>query len=122
MALLYRGAGPGNHWSVTDARLMGFTPRSPGSAPSTDIIINHITQGSTNSPYISFTRSFGVALAYAQVGPNGVASLARPGYVYEVEISDDKHCEAIDPIVEIAKALPRPWSSSTMENKAFYWE
>jgi hypothetical protein len=111
MALLFRGAGPGSHWHARDARTSGFTPHSPGATPSIDFIMSHIALASTTSPYISFTRSFGVALAYAQIGPKGFASAVQPGYVYEIEISDDKHCEVLDPVVEIAKALPKPWSS-----------
>jgi hypothetical protein len=111
MALLYRGAGPGSWWHVNDARINGFAPHSPGATPSKDRIVNHIARASIKSPYISFSRSFGIARAYALVGPAGFASAASPGYVYEIEVLDDKMCTPIDPVVEISKELPSPWES-----------
>jgi hypothetical protein len=111
MALLYRGAGPGTYWHLNDARVTGFAPHSSGATPSNDFIINHIARGSTRSPYVSFTRSFGVGRAYALSGPAGYASISQPGYVYEIEVVDDTVCTVLDPVVEIAKGLGEPWSS-----------
>lgn len=109
MALLYRGAGPGSYWHTNDARTLGFAPHSPGGTPSNDRILNHIARASTTSPYISFTRSFGVARAYGLFGSAGIASVGRPGFVYEIEITDDKLCKPIDPMIEVARHLPDPW-------------
>lgn len=111
MALFYRGAGPGSYWHTNDGRLKGFSPHNPGGNPSSDCIINHIARGSTNSPYISLTRSYAVARSYALAGPAGYASVSTPGYVYEIEVSDDKKAKVLDPVVEIAQDLPKPWTS-----------
>ncbi len=73
--------------------------------------MNHIARASVTSPYISFTHSFGVARAYGLVGPNGFASTPNPGYVYEIEVSDDTICSALDPVVEIATQLAKPWQN-----------
>jgi hypothetical protein len=109
MALFYRGAGPGSHWHVHDAREFGFVPHFPEQTASVSRLIHHITRATRMSPYISFSHSYGVALAYALVGSGGFATPENPGYVYEVEISDDKECEVLDPVQEIAKSLPHPW-------------
>jgi hypothetical protein len=125
MALLYRGAGPGTYWHLRDARLDGFAPQNPGGAPSNDLIISHIARGSTRTPYVSFTRSFGVARAYAIPGSVGYSSATQPGYVYEVEVSDDKACVIIDPVVEIARNLNKPGPVrriTMMASRIFYWE
>jgi hypothetical protein len=37
--------------------------------------------------------------------------LPRPGYVYEIEVSDDKICRLVDPVKDIAKNLPTPLQS-----------
>jgi hypothetical protein len=109
MALFYRGAGPGSHSHVHDARELGFAPHFPGQTASVSRLIHHITRATTMSPYISFSHSYGVALSYAVVGPGGFATPEVPGYVYEVEISDDKECGVLDPVKEIARSLPHPW-------------
>ncbi|WP_348751651.1 hypothetical protein [uncultured Aquincola sp.] len=85
-SVLYKGAGPGSHWHVHDARLTGFSP-SATAPPTPAGVVRHIAQGSLVSPYISFTTSFAVARQYALVGVGGVASSASPGYVYEVDVS-----------------------------------
>lgn len=108
MAIFFRGDGPGSHWHVNDPRLSGFIPHFPGALPSDSRLLTHIACASTRSPYISFSRSFGVAQAYALVGPGGMATRSTPGYVWEIEISDDKGCRVLDPVVEIARALPHP--------------
>jgi hypothetical protein len=108
MALFYRSAGPGSHSHVHDAREFGFAPHFPEQIASINRLIHHITRATTTSPYISFSHSYGVARSYAVVGPRGFATPENPGYVYEIEISDDKECGILDPVKEIAKSLPRP--------------
>ena len=108
MAVLYRGDGPGSHWHTHDARVTGFIPKSPGALPSNSRLMNHIARASVGSPYISFSRSFGVARTYALLGPHGVATHANPGYVWEIEVADDTVCRVLDPVIEIAKTLPSP--------------
>ncbi len=112
MATLFRGAGPGNYWHTQDARVTGFSPHFAGATPSVTGIMNHIARGSSNSPYISFTKSFGVARTYGVVGPGGFATLSVPGFVYEIEVADDSLCRPLDPVVKIAERLGDPWVSS----------
>jgi hypothetical protein len=116
MALFYRGAGIGSHWYNNDARVSGFAPHSPGATPSIDRVMYHVARGSTVSPYISFSRSFGIARADGITGKSGFATAARPGYVYEIEISDDKICKLIDPVVEVAASLNRPWENVSYQH------
>jgi hypothetical protein len=71
--------------------------------------MHHVARGSIVSPYISCSRSFGVARAYGIVGPKGFASAGRPGYVYEIEVSDDRICRTLDPVKEVAEHLRMPW-------------
>ena len=71
--------------------------------------MTHISAGSVRSPYVSFTRSFGVARHYALVGPTGLASRLNPGYVWEIEIAADNVCNVLDPVKEIARTLPSPY-------------
>jgi len=68
------------------------------------------------SPYISFTRSYGVARAYAIVGSKRFATTSDPGYVFEIEISEDAGCRVLDPVREIAQKLPMPWQSPNYQH------
>lgn len=60
MAVFYRGAGPGTYWHAHDARIEGFAPHFPGLIPGETMLMRHIAHTSTDSPYISFSHSFGV--------------------------------------------------------------
>src|SRR5689334_12591960 len=106
MAIFFRGAGIGSFWHNKNAQLAGFAPHSPGAMPSNSSLMSHIALASIQSPYVSFSRSFGIARAYALVGPGGMARPGAPGFVYEIEISDDSICRVLDPVVEIGKHLP----------------
>ncbi len=112
MPLFYRGAGPGTYWHVNDARLTGFTAQSPGMARGINQLRLHIARGTVASPYISLTRSYGIAWNYAVFAGTtvAVATVANPGYVYEIEI--DKPAPAgvvlFDPIKEVADEVPKP--------------
>jgi hypothetical protein len=114
MAIFYRGAGIGSHWHANNARLIGFVPWNPaGSPPSADRLMQHIGNGITESPYISLTRSFGVAHGYAVAGKGGIATPSNPGQVYELEIANadvgpGKGFELIDPVKELSTALNDP--------------
>ena len=108
MAIFFRGDGLGSYWHRNDPRLQGFTPHAPGAMPSESRLLSHIANASLRSPYISFSRSFAVARAYALVGPEGLATIKNPGFVWEIEIPDDKVCRVIDPVIEIARGLPKP--------------
>jgi hypothetical protein len=115
LALFYRGAGPGTYWAVNDARLRGFVPQQPGAAPNITRLMSHIRLGTTTSPYISLTRSFGVARDYARAGTTGTADPSNPGYVYEIELADPlpTGLQILDPIQEIAHALDSPLTTPT---------
>ncbi len=117
MALFYRGAGIGTYWHANDPRLSGFTPRSPGMQASTDRLMRHIGNGTTTSPYVSLTRSYGVALGYALLGKMKPTK-SHPAYVWEIELTDPLpgNCQLLDPVQEIAKALPPPLHSPSYQH------
>jgi hypothetical protein len=112
MPLFYRGAGVGTFWHLNDARVNGFTAQAPEVVPSIDRLMQHVARGTINSPYISLTRSFGVAWNYA-VFYGRSATLAThnsPGYVYEIEINDPlpSGLQLLDPLKDVAAAAPAP--------------
>jgi hypothetical protein len=113
MPLFYRGAGVGTYWHEQDARLTGFTPQSPGMATSIDRLIVHISNGTTSSPYVSLTRSYGVAWNYAMFFGRTQPTATNPAYVYELEINDPLPAGLllIDPVKEIAAEAPSPAQS-----------
>lgn len=73
-------------------------------------LVHHIARGTTISPFISMTRSFGIACGYALNGRRAVSS-AQPGYVYQIVIeeNDGHQTKLLDPIVEIASQLQSPY-------------
>jgi hypothetical protein len=103
MPTFYKGIGPGTHWHAIDLRTNGLSARAPGVQPSISALIAHIRLGTTQSPYISLTRSYGVAESYARVG-RITATQQNPGYVYELVINDPlpSGMVLIDPAVDIA--------------------
>jgi hypothetical protein len=115
VALFYRGAGPGTYWALNDARLTGFVAQRPGATPNVSRLISHIRIGTTTSPYVSLSRSFGVAREYALSGTAGIAGPSNPGHVYEIELTDPLPggLEILDPIQEIARTLNSPLASPT---------
>ena len=114
MATFFRGAGIGTYWHANNALLSGFTAQFPGGARN---FLNHIRVGTTNSPYISLTRSFGVAWSYA-MGGHAVPTAANPAYVYEIDISDPlpPGVTLIDPISDLARTLPAPQASFSYQH------
>lgn len=110
MATFYRGAGIGTYWHTSDARLSGFTPHSPGAAPSPDSLMNHIARATIKSRFVSLTRSYGVAKDYAINASRILPTSSNPGYVYTIEIDDPSqhHITLLDPIIEVANHLPNP--------------
>ena len=110
MAFFYRGAGIGTYWHDYDAREKGFQPQDPGADSTVSRIMQHIARGTTNSPYVSLTRSYGVALGYATFGRTKTPpSAERPVFVYEIEIDEShKDIVLVDPLVEITKTFPHP--------------
>jgi hypothetical protein len=113
MPIFYRGAGVGTHWYINDARISGFSPQLPGVTGSISQIMNHIARGSTNSPFVSITRSYGVALNYALYGGLSYPTASNPSYVYEIEINDPPPpgLQLFDPVKDIAVSAVSPISS-----------
>ena len=103
MAIFYKGAGVGNHWHTNDPRHSGFTARSPSVAPSSDRILTHIAEATTTTPYISLTKSYGVALGYAlSARTTSTTTAVQPGYVWEIQLNEPlpSNLKLIDPVVE----------------------
>jgi hypothetical protein len=75
--------------------------------------MSHIRVGTTTSPYISLSRSFGVARDYALVGAASIADPSNPGFVYEIELAEPLPAglEILDPVQEIARTLNPPLAS-----------
>ncbi len=110
MAIFCRGAGIGTYWHIHDARQSGFIARSPQMQPTSDRLMLHIARGTVNSPFISLTRSYGIALNYANFFGNEIPTPQNPAYVYEIEINEPipSGYKLLDPIKEVAPVLPAP--------------
>lgn len=112
MPILYRGAGVGTYWHARDARVEGFLPQWASADPSPSRILHHIARGTVSSPYVSLTRSFGVACAYAIAGTRRATAKA-PGYVYEIELFAENGPPLIDPVTAVSTGLLDPLAEST---------
>lgn len=110
MPFFYRGAPVGSYWHGKDARLQGFTPQSPHILSTVNRMVQHIAQGTAASPFVSLTRSYAVAWAYAVLFSRTPATAVNPAYVYEVEINDPAPpgLSLLDPVNEISTALSDP--------------
>ena len=111
MTVFYRGAAPGTYWNTNDARLSGFTARTPGMLHSADRVIQHVYNALTNSPYVSLSLSYGVALHYALEMGTSQPTALNPGFVYEVEVNASHGVDLIDPVKAVATGAPDPLSS-----------
>jgi hypothetical protein len=109
MARYFKGAALGSHWHLNDARLSGFTAINVANSHSGAAIINHIVHGTSNSPYVSITKSWMMALQYARQSrlPDVAATANLPAYIYEIDFTDTT-VSLYDAIVEIGKTLPTP--------------
>jgi hypothetical protein len=118
MPIFYRGAGVGTYWHENDARLNGFTPKKPGAIHSIERLIEHIVRADVNSPYISLTRSYGVAYWYAVLFGRARATETNPGYVYEIELNAPlpPGLQLLDPVKEVAAAAPEPLDSISYQH------
>ena len=121
MAVFYRGAGVGTHWHLNDAKILGFVPQSPGMARSVATMMSHIKDGTTNSPFISLTRSYSVALSYAVYAGLETPTPERPAYVYAVEIpkKHPKGLTILDPAREILSAVADPFGEVSYQHDGF---
>jgi hypothetical protein len=118
MATFYRGAGVGTYWHVHDARLSGFNAHFPGAARTMASLMNHIKNGTTASPFISMTRSYSIAWNYALFSGLAVPTPAAPAYVYEIVVNDPPPVglTVLDPLSEIAGAVPSPLSAISYQH------
>jgi hypothetical protein len=107
VAIFYRGAAIGTYWHANDAQLDGFSAQRPSQPPSLDRLMNHIVYGTVTSPYVSLTRSYGIALNYALDFSRTPASASNPAFVYEIEIADPMPpgLSLLDPLRESWKAF-----------------
>jgi hypothetical protein len=96
MTIIYKGASPNTHWHTNTPISHGrFTAAGQNLPQSADRVVAHITQSSRNSPFISFTYSFAVAVQYALDG----ATVHDPGFVYEIDTASIKNPLIYDPIM-----------------------
>jgi len=113
MAIFYRGAGINTYWYLNDPIEQGFVARDPEMTPTTTRQMLHIARSTVNSPFISLTRSYGVAWRYAMVSSGRVPTAEDPAYVHEIEIQEPlpPGLHLLDPVKEVAQMLPPPTSS-----------
>ena len=80
--------------------------------PSTHRLMEHIARGTVNSPFISVTRSYGVAWQYAISSSVRPPTLSEPAYVHEIETPEPlpPELQLLDPIKEVAEMLRSPES------------
>jgi hypothetical protein len=88
MAKFYKGVGVGTFLHPKDLRIVGLAPHNPGGTYDVDAIMRHVAHGTTISPCISLTRSYGVAYDYAVNGGRAFPDASNPAYVYEIDIAD----------------------------------
>jgi hypothetical protein len=105
--LFYKGVGVGTHHHPTDLRTTGIMPRT--AAVLNEVVVQqHVARGTTTSPCVSLTKSYGVAQDYAINSGFAAPTRARPAHVYEVEIPDDAGIPLIDPVDYIASRHANP--------------
>ena len=117
MDIFYRGASRGTYWNIDrlepgDSR--GLTAQSPRLKPDPDRIMDHIIHGAERaSPFISLTKSYGVASDYARYWyRTRPPTEDNPGLVYHIEISYVREALIlIDPVKALAESLPDPLDS-----------
>lgn len=73
-----------------------------------DRVIQHVYNGLTDSPYVSLTLSYGVALSYALEMGTKQPTASDPAYVYEVEINASHGVALIDPVKQVVTGAPSP--------------
>ena len=81
MPRFYKGVGVGTFLHLTDLRATGVNSRMPGSPYNVNTVMQHIARGTTESPCISLTRSYGVAEEYAIDASRAFPTSATPAYV-----------------------------------------
>jgi hypothetical protein len=109
----YRGVGVGSYHHSYDLCGAGIAPRNPGGLYNSTTVMHHIARGTTASPCISLTKSYGVAEDYARNASRTPPTAANPAYVYEIDIPDPPPAGVliIDPIYVIAAQNQNPLAS-----------
>ena len=112
MPIFYRGAGIGTYWYRNDPVRQGFIARDPGMESTTNRLMLHIARSTVNSPFISLTRSYGVAWHYAMSSSVRIPTPSDPAYVHEIEIQKPlpPNLRLLDPVQEVTRTLPAPTS------------
>lgn len=118
MPLFYRGAGVGTWWHTNDPRINGFAAHSPATLASPVRLMEHIQTGPHASPYISLTRSYGVALHYAMEFGRARPTDSTKAYVWEIELNDPlpPNLKLYDPLTVIAELIPSPLASISYQH------
>jgi hypothetical protein len=122
VARFYRGVGVGTYHHGFDLRITGIAPRSPGASYTPTSVMHHIARGTTTSPCVSLTRSYGVAEDYARNASRAVPTAARPAHVYEIEIPDPPPIPVVDPVFVVASQNQNPLTAHSYHhdgNQAF---
>jgi hypothetical protein len=75
--------------------------------------MHHIARGTTTSPCISLTRSYGVAEDYAIDASRILPTATTPAFVYEIDIPNPAPTgmTVIDPVAEVAASHNNPLAS-----------
>jgi hypothetical protein len=110
MTVLYKGVGVGTYLHSLDLRAVGINAQMPALPYSAAAIMQHIARGTTASPCISLTRSYGVAEEYAVDASRASPTAANPAFVYEIDIPDPapRGITVIDPVAEVALGNNNP--------------
>jgi hypothetical protein len=84
----------------------GIAARNAQSSATVGSMENHIARGTTTSPFISLTKSYGVARDYALMGSLSKPSSTNPAYVYEIDVPDPLPAgvKMVEPVHEIVAA------------------
>ena len=110
MPIFYRGSGIDTYWYLNNPVEIGFIARAPNVEPTTARLMQHISRGTSNSPFISLTLSYAVARDYAILSSPEIPTPSKPAYVYEVEFQEPlpSGLKVLDPVKEVAQTLPSP--------------
>jgi len=113
VARFYRGVGVGTYHHSIDLRVTGISPANPGAQYNPTTVMHHIARGAVTSPFISLTRSYGVAEDYARNRSRTAPTRTNPAHVYEIDIPDPPPAGVliIDPLYVVAAQHQNPLAS-----------
>jgi hypothetical protein len=113
VARFYRGVGVGSYHYSRDLRLTGLSPANVGGQNNATTVMHHIAWGTITSPYISLTKSYGVAEDYARNASRVPPTPTKPAHVYEMDIPvpPPHGVLIIDPLYIIAAQHQNPLTS-----------